>query len=189
MDASAITIRRAGLDDAAALRDILNEVIEDGTAFVYDVAKNLDETIEMWLTYPVESYVAHGSASGEIVGAYYFKPNFPGRGSHIANATYMVKRNQHGRGIGRLLGSHSLQQARLAGYRALQFNAVVSTNRAAVALWESLGFARIGTVPQGFRLNDGRFVDLYIMFQPLIDDKADGDEAGGQSDLSKSRQG
>src|SRR5688572_11069638 len=100
MTTPAMTVRRAELGDAAALRDMLNEVIEDGTAFAFDVAKNLDETIEMWLTYPVESYVACDAASGDIVGAYYFKPNLPGRASHIANATYMVKRNQHGRGIG-----------------------------------------------------------------------------------------
>jgi L-amino acid N-acyltransferase YncA len=134
---------------------------------VADVAKNVEETKEMWLAPLAESYVACDEASGEIVGAYYFKPNFPGRGSHVANATYMVKRNQHGRGIGRLLGTHSLQQARQAGYRAMQFNAVVSVNRAAVALWERLGFQRIGTVPEGFRLPDGRYVDLYIMYQAL----------------------
>src|SRR5688572_16468806 len=171
MNTSSITIRQAALDDADALADILNEVIEDGTAFVYDVPKNLEETIAMWLVPPVESYVACDQASGEIVGAYYFRPNFPGRGSHIANATYMVKRNQHGRGIGRLLGVHSLQQARQSGYRAMQFNAVVSVNQAAVALWESLNFTRIATVPQAFRLNDGRYVDLYIMFQSLHSDE------------------
>jgi L-amino acid N-acyltransferase YncA len=167
MNAATVTIRRANEEDAEALQAILNEVIEDGTAFVADVAKNVEETKEMWLAPLAESYVACDEASGEIVGAYYFKPNFPGRGSHVANATYMVKRNQHGRGIGRLLGTHSLQQARQAGYRAMQFNAVVSVNCAAVALWERLGFQRIGTVPEGFRLPDGRYVDLYIMYQAL----------------------
>lgn len=171
MDSAPLTMRRAREDDARALQVILNEVIRDGTAFVYDEAKDIDATRAMWLTPPVEAFVACDAASGktsrEVVGAYLLKPNFPGRGAHIANATYMVKRNQHGRGIGRLLGTHSLQQARSAGYHGLQFNAVVSTNHAAVALWESLGFTRIGTVPGGFRLDDGRYVDLYIMFQAL----------------------
>lgn len=175
MRAATITVRRATDADAPALQAILNEVIEDGTAFVYAEAKDIDATRAMWLTPPTEAFVAcddgngegRGEGSGEIVGAYLLKPNFPDRGAHIANATYMVKRNQHGRGIGRLLGAHSLQQARAAGYHALQFNAVVSTNRAAVALWESLGFTRIGTVPGGFRLDDGQYVDLYIMFQTL----------------------
>jgi len=171
MSAATITLRRATQADAPALQAILNEVIEDGVAFVYDEVKSVDETRAMWLTPPTEAFVACDDGdcegSGEVVGAYLLKPNFPGRGSHIANATYMVKHNQHGRGIGRLIGEHSLQQARSAGYHGLQFNAVVSTNRAAVALWESLGFTRIGTVPGGFRLDDGRLVDLYVMFQAL----------------------
>jgi L-amino acid N-acyltransferase YncA len=165
-----ITVRRANLDDLNALQVILNEVIEDGTAFLAEEAKSLEETKQMWLAAPVEAYVACDQASGEILGAYLIKPNFPGRGAHIANATYMVKRSQHGRGIGRLLGAHSLEQARQAGYRAIQFNAVVSTNRAAVSLWEKLGFARTGTVPNGFRLRDGRTVDLYIMYRSLQGD-------------------
>ena len=155
------------MDDAPALQTLHNEVIEDGVAFVAEEPKSLDEIREHWLTLPIESFVAIDAATGEVVGAYLIKPNFPGRGAHIANATYAVKRNQHGRGIGRLLGQHSLVYAREAGYRGLQFNAVVSTNHAAVALWESLGFARIGTVPGAFRLDDGRFVDLFIMFQAL----------------------
>ena len=170
MDSATITIRRASSSDLEAIQAILNEVIEDGVAFVAEEAKSLEETRAMWLVPPVEAYVASDPANGEIVGAYYIKPNFPGRGAHIANATYMVKRNQHGRGIGRLLGVHSLAQARQAGYRAMQFNAVVSANTAAVALWEGLGFTRIGTVPQGFRLPNGDFVDLYVMFQSLEGD-------------------
>ena len=112
MCAAPITIRRATDADAPALQAILNEVIEDGTAFVYAGAKDIDATRAMWLTPPTEAFVAcddgNGEGSGEIVGAYLLKPNFPDRGAHIANATYMVKRNQHGRGIGRLLGAHSL---------------------------------------------------------------------------------
>jgi L-amino acid N-acyltransferase YncA len=160
-------MRRAGIEDLPALQAILNEVIEDGIAFVAEEAKSVAETEQMWLVPPIEAYVACEQSNGEIVGAYLMKPNFPGRGSHIANGTYMVKRNQHGRGIGRLLGIHSLQQARLAGYHAMQFNAVVSVNKAAVALWESLGFERIATVPQAFRLPDGNLVDLYIMYRTL----------------------
>jgi L-amino acid N-acyltransferase YncA len=167
MNSPAIRVRRAALDDAPALQDILNEVIEEGNAFVYDTAKSLEETVQMWLAPPTEAYVACEPGSGEVVGAYLLKPNFPGRGAHVANASYMVKRSQRGRGIARLLGAHSLEQAREAGYRAMQFNAVVSANTAAVTLWQSLGFERIGAVPSGFRLPDGRYADLYIMYQAL----------------------
>ena len=176
-----ITIRRAAEHDARAMQGILNEVIEDGMAFVAEDAQNLEAVRAMWLTPPVEAFVACDATRGnEIVGAYLLKSNFPGRGAHVANATYMVKRNQHGRGIGRMLGVHSLQQARQAGYRAMQFNAVVSVNHAAVALWEGLGFARIGTVPRGFRLADGHYIDLYIMYQSLegtLEEKLEGNVA------------
>jgi L-amino acid N-acyltransferase YncA len=174
MNAPAITVRRAGLADAEALQVILNEVIEEGAAFLAEEAKSLEETKEMWLAAPAETYVACDPASGEILGAYLLKPNFPGRGAHVANATYMVKRSRQGRGVGRLLGAHSLEQARQAGYRGMQFNAVVSVNTAAVTLWQELGFVRIGTTPGGFRLRDGRYVDLYIMYQSLRDDTSGG---------------
>jgi L-amino acid N-acyltransferase YncA len=174
MISPAITVRRAGVDDAEAIQVILNEVIEDGAAFLAEEAKNLAETKQMWLEAPAETYVACDSAGGEILGAYLLKPNFPGRGAHIANATYMVKRSQQGRGVGRLLGAHSLAQARRAGYQGMQFNAVVSTNTAAVTLWQQLGFVRIGTIPHGFRLRDGRYVDLYIMYRSLLDEPSGG---------------
>lgn len=172
MHASAVTIRRVELKDAPALQVIYNEVVADGTYFTAEVPKSLDETIGLWLTPPVQAYVACDGDSGEILGAYVLRPNMIGRGSHIANATYMVARLHKGRGLGLLLGSHSLEQARHAGYRAMQFNAVVSTNTVAVNLWEWLGFVRIGTVPQAFRLPSGEYVDTYIMYRPLLNGAA-----------------
>ena len=136
-------------------------------SFVAEAAKDSAQTQKMWLLDPAASYVAYSSVTGELLGAYLLKPNYEGRGSHVANATYMVGRRQRGQGIGRLLGEHSIAQARQSGYRAMQFNAVVSANTAAVRLWEELGFARIGTVPQGFRLPDGSYSDLYIMYRTL----------------------
>lgn len=167
MSRPSVIIRRANSEDVEALQQILNEVIADGLTFVYEDVQSIEQTRQMWLVPPVVSYVACDETSGEVLGAYLIKPNFPGRGSHIANATYMVKSSQRGRGIGRQLGLHSLEMARQAGYRAMQFNAVVSANTAAVTLWQSIGFTRIGTVPNGFRMPDGRYVDLYIMYQPL----------------------
>lgn len=167
MNSLAFTVRRADMEDAEALQVILNEVIEEGTAFLAEDVKSLEETKRMWLAEPTETYVACNPANGEIVGAYLLKPNAFGRGAHVANATYMVKRSYRGRGVGHLLGSHSLEQACRAGYRGMQFNAVVSVNVAAVTLWQQLGFARIGTVPKGFRLGDGQYVDTYIMYRSL----------------------
>jgi L-amino acid N-acyltransferase YncA len=167
MNSQAITVRRADTDDAEALQTILNEVIEEGAAFLSEEPKSLEETKQIWLMEPAEAYVACDLISDEILGAYMIKPNAHGRGTHIANATYMVKRNYRGQGLGYLLGCHSLEQARQVGYQAMQFNSVVSVNRAAVTLWQRLGFERIGTVPQGFRLRNGHYVDTYIMYRSL----------------------
>lgn len=169
MNSLAITVRRADIDDAAALQVILNEVIEEGTAFLAEGVKSLEETKQMWLTPPMETYVACDAATGEILGAYLLKANAGGRGNHVANATYMVKRSHRGRGVGHLLGSHSLEQARRVGYRGMQFNSVVSVNTASLTLWQRLGFTRIGTVPNGFRLRDGHYVDTYILYRSLRD--------------------
>jgi L-amino acid N-acyltransferase YncA len=167
MNSQAITVRRAQMDDAEALQTILNDVIEEGAAFLSEEPKSLEQTKQIWLTEPAEAYVACDPTNGEIMGAYMIKPNAHGRGAHVANATYMVKRNYRGQGLGYLLGSHSLKQARQAGYRAMQFNSVVSVNTASVTLWQRLGFERIGTVPQGFRLRNGHCVDTYIMYRSL----------------------
>ena len=145
-------------------------MVAEGNAFGAYEPKTLEQTKQIWLAEPAEAYIAC-APDGTIVGAYVFRPNSIGRGSHIANATYMVARSQRGRGLGYLLGSHSLEQARRAGYRAMQFNAVVSVNTAAVTLWQRLGFVRIGTVPQAFRLPSGEYVDTYIMYRSLLEER------------------
>jgi len=171
MNSPVFTVRRADLADAAALQVMLNEVIEEGTAFLAEEPKSLEETKQIWLPEAAETYVACDPASGEILGAYLLQANTSGRrGAHMANATYMVKRSHRGRGVGHLLGAHSLAQARQAGYRGMLFNSVVSVNTASVALWQRLGFARVGTVPNGFRLHDGHYVDTYILYRSLQDD-------------------
>jgi L-amino acid N-acyltransferase YncA len=168
MESSAVNIRPAEFGDAPALQAIYNEVIADGTYFTAEVPKSLDEIVGLWLTPPVQAYVACDGDSGELLGAYVFRPNMIGRGAHIANASYLVAHSHKGRGLGYLLGTHSLEEARQAGYRAMQFNAVVSTNTIAVNLWLRLGFVRIGTVPQAFRLPSGEYVDTYIMYRSLL---------------------
>jgi GNAT superfamily N-acetyltransferase len=110
-------------------------------------------------------YVAEND--GEIVGTYTLKANQRGLGSHVANAGFMVRPGLDGRGIGFQLGEHSLVQARAAGFQAMQFNAVVSTNHRAIALWQRLGFAIVGTVPKAFRHRQLGLVDLHIMHRFL----------------------
>jgi L-amino acid N-acyltransferase YncA len=86
----------------------------------------------------------------EVVAFYILHKNFPGSGAHIGNALYAVRNDYRSKGIGKLLGSHSIETARKCGYKALQFNSVVSTNIASLRLWEQLGFIRVGNIPEAF---------------------------------------
>ncbi|MDH4065667.1 MAG: GNAT family N-acetyltransferase, partial [Acidobacteriota bacterium] len=95
------------------------------------------------------------------------KANQPGQGRHVANCGYMVARAASGRGVGEALCRHSLGEARRLGFRAMQFNFVVSTNTRAVALWDKCGFSIVGTVPQAFRHPTLGFVDTYVMHRYL----------------------
>jgi ribosomal protein S18 acetylase RimI-like enzyme len=98
---------------------------------------------------------------------YIIGPNHSGRGAHVANATYAVSPSAQGRGIGRALVQHSLQQAKEAGYLAMQFNYVVSTNSVAIALYEKLGFVIVGTLPKAFRHKTLGLVDAHVMYRFL----------------------
>ena len=119
---------------------------------------------------------AHGAdvVEGEerIVGMYKVVPNQPGLGSHVANASFMVAPADSGKGAGRDMALHCLREARRSGFRAMQFNFVVSTNLRAVALWRSLGFAIVGTLPGAFRHKELGYVDAYVMYRSLEDIEA-----------------
>ncbi len=104
---------------------------------------------------------------GHVIGMYKMIPNRIGLGSHVANASFMVDPSAHGRGAGRAMGEHCLDEARKAGYHAMQFNFVVSTNTAGVALWKKLGFEIVGTLPKAFRHSRLGYVDAYVMHRFL----------------------
>ncbi len=143
---------------------MMNEIASRGEAFVYD-APFTPREMEAYLAGFPAQFVAE--VDGRIVGGYVLRPNLPGRGAHIANAAYMVAGSARGLGVGRRLGEHSLVEAKLRGFTALQFNAVVASNAPAVTLWKRLGFQIIGTVPRGFHHADGQFHDLHIMHRSL----------------------
>lgn len=114
---------------------------------------------------PGRGFVAE-SVDG-VLGTFVIRPNHPGAGSHVANASFVVASGARGRGIGRAMGERAIVLGRDLGYRAMQFNIVVASNRAAVDLWRSLGFDVVGTVPEGFRLADGTYVDHHVMYRRL----------------------
>lgn len=102
-----------------------------------------------------------------VVGMYKFGANYPGHASHVASATYLVSPDFQGQGIGRALVQHSLAQAQAAGYMAMQFNYVVSTNAPAVELYKKLGFSIVGTLPKAFRHKQLGLVDAHVMYRFL----------------------
>src|SRR5438067_7735757 len=124
--------------DLPALLSIFNDIVQRGDAFVYDAPFTTQQMRQYVASY-VAAYVA--VRDGRVVGGYLLRPNQPGRGAHVANAAYLVAVDCRGRGVGRLLGEHSLREAKRVGFTAMQFNAVVSTNDGAVTLWRHLGFS------------------------------------------------
>jgi len=98
------------------------------------------------------------------------RANQCGPGSHVANAAFMVARNAQGQGIGRAMAERCLNEARHFGFRAMQFNFVVSTNVAAIRLWQQFGFEIVGTLPGAFRHSQKGYVDVYVMFRSVLED-------------------
>ncbi len=146
---------------------IFQAVVATGTTYVFAADTTSDDARAYWLGPGIASWVADDE--GHIVGFYKLIANRRDRGSHVANASFMVDPECHGRRIGETLGRHCLREARRAGYLAMQFNYVVSTNTAAVALWRKLGFAIVGTIPQGFRHRELGLVDVNVMHRFLDD--------------------
>lgn len=158
-------LRDATPDDWPAIWPFLHDIVAAGET--YTLPRDLDEehARTMWMD-AVRTVVATDD-DDTVLGTAKLGPNHLGPGSHVANASFMVAPAAAGRGVGRALGEHVLQQAKADGYRSMQFNAVVSTNTRAVALWESLGFEVIATLPEGYRHATLGYVGLHIMFRTL----------------------
>jgi L-amino acid N-acyltransferase YncA len=160
-----ISIRPATAADFDQMWEIFRAVVQPGDTYVFAANTPREEAREYFLGGGVASWVAE--EKGAIVGMYKLIPNCRDRGSHVANASFMVHPNAQGKGIGRTLGEHCLAEARKAGYRAMQFNFVVSTNATGVALWNKLGFEIVGTLPKAFDHERLGLVDAYVMYREL----------------------
>ena len=161
-----VAIREASGHDRDAVWEIFRAVVAAGDTYVFDPEIRREEAYAYWFHRGTRTYVAE--SEGRVVGTYILRPNQPGLGSHVSNAVFMVSPSVRGLGIGRAMGEHCLDEARRLGYRAMQFNFVVSTNAAALRLWERLGFTIVGTLPGAFRHRTGGFVDAYVMFRTLL---------------------
>lgn len=136
---------------------------QDSYAFAPDMT--LKQGWQLWGELPLQTWVAE--EDGELLGSYFLKANAAGPGSHVANCGYMVAPAARGRGIAAAMCEHSQQQAREAGFLAMQFNSVVASNEVAVALWLKLGFAIVGRVPLAYRHRELGLVDILVMHKPL----------------------
>ncbi len=162
-----VLIREATADDWPAIWPFLHEIVAAGETYPYDRDLTEEQSREIWMIPPPGRVVVAVDDDGTVLGTAKMHANRGGGGAHVATASFMVDPRRSRRGVGRALGEHVLDWARGAGFRSIQFNAVVETNTRAVELWKSIGMEIIGTLPEGFHHPTHGYVGLHIMYRPL----------------------
>ena len=160
-----LDIRLATEADRDAIWNIFHGIVAPGDTYAFDPRISREDALAYWFREDTHTYVAEDD--GHVVGTYILRANQPGSGSHVANAAFMVAPTARGQGIGRAMGENCLSEARRLGFRAMQFNFVVSTNEGAIRLWKQLGFKIVATLPGAFRHPQKGYVDVYVMFRSL----------------------
>jgi ribosomal protein S18 acetylase RimI-like enzyme len=158
-------IRRTTAEDAAAIWRIIGPTIRAGETYALPQDMSERAALDYWLGADRATFVAE--VDGEVLGTYYIRPNQQGRGAHVCNCGYMTAAQATGRGVARTMCAHSLDQARASGFRAMQFNFVVSTNDRAVRLWRAMGFEIVGRLPGAFDHPTKGYVDALVMHLAL----------------------
>ncbi len=158
-------MRQATAADGPALWRIIEPTIRAGETWALPRDWTQSDALAYWLAPAHEVWVAE--RDGDVVGTYFLRPAQLGPGDHVANAGYMVRPDAWGGGIASAMGEHSIHRATARGFRAMQFNFVVSSNERAVALWKRLGFSVIGRSPGAYRHPTLGFVDSLMMHRPL----------------------
>lgn len=160
-----VTIRPAGPGDHDAIWSILEPVYRAGETYCIPTDITREEALTDWFAAPFTAFVAE--AEGQVLGTSHVGRNRPGPASHVANASFATAPAARGKGIARSLVEHAKDWARAQGFRAMQFNFVVSTNEDAVHLWQKAGFAIVGRLPEAFHHPRHGYVDALVMFQEL----------------------
>src|SRR5215211_1373753 len=164
---AAMTIRLATDADRDAIWNIFHQVVATGDTYALDPNISREDALAYWFAPGTYTYVAEHPAFG-VAGTCILRPNQSGGGSHVSNAAFMVAARAQGQGVGRAMAEHCLSEARRLGFRAMQFNYVISTNTAAIGLWQDLGFEIVGTLASAFRHPDKGYVDVYVMYCSLL---------------------
>ena len=160
-------IRRAVDEDWSRIWPFFRTIVEAGETYAYPDPMTPELGRSLWMEQPPGHTVVAVDEQDGVLGSAKMGPNRPGRGAHVATASFMVDPARSGRGVGRALGDYAVRWAREQGYRSMQFNAVVETNTAAVALWQSLGFEILTTVPEAFDHPSHGLVGLHVMYLRL----------------------
>ncbi len=166
MHASRMFIRPATHQDRNAIWAILEPTVRAGETYALDRDMTEAEALAYWMWFDKETFVVEDTA-GRIIGTYYIKANQTGGGAHVCNCGYMTAQEAADRGVARAMHDHSLARAQERGFRAMQFNFVISSNERAVRLWQSLGFETIGRLPSAFLHPSRGYVDALVMFRTL----------------------
>lgn len=166
VSSESFSIRIATSADWPCIWKILEPVFCAGETYAYSPNISEQAAQKAWIATPQETYVAV-DGKNNVLGTYYIKPNQPGLGAHVCNCGYVVGEPARGKGVASAMCEHSQQVALRLGFRAMQFNLVVSTNVGAVRLWEKLGFEIVGTLPCAFQHSARGFVDAFVMYKIL----------------------
>ncbi|GAB2637689.1 GNAT family N-acetyltransferase [Kribbella swartbergensis] len=165
-----VQIRNADDTDWPGIWPFFHDIVTARETYAYDPDLTEEQARALWMSpssSPLSRTTVAVDAGGAVLGSANMYPNRPGPGSHVASASFMVDPLARGQGVGRLLCEDMIDWARRTGFRAIQFNAVVETNEAAVHLWQALGFTIIGTVPEAFHHPKHGYVGFHVMHRPL----------------------
>ncbi|MBL4837201.1 MAG: GNAT family N-acetyltransferase [Kordiimonadaceae bacterium] len=164
-----IVIREAKTEDFQHIWPFFREIVSAGTTYSIDRDISYTDALSMWMRRSAKTFVAvdGDGEDGVIVGTYKLAKNREGPGDHIANGGYMVSPKAQGRGIATMMCEHSQEQAQALGFKAMQYNAVVESNKGAVSLWQKMGFTIVGTIPRAFNHAELGYVGVHVMYKWL----------------------
>jgi L-amino acid N-acyltransferase YncA len=168
-DGTAIQFVLADTRDIKPLRRLYRVIVDEGTSYPHNQFPGDEEFQDYWIRgkSTVVVYLMDRLHDERMLGAFYLKPNWPGRACHVANAGFIVDPEWRGKGLGQLLGVTMLRYAKELGYRSVLFNLVFSENVTARRLWQKLGFQELGVIPGAVLKNDGTYQDAIIMWRSL----------------------